>query len=243
MLCIYCGSSNPDDAAFCSACGKPTAVVAESNAHVEKPASQATVESQSPAPAPTPSPAAPSAASAQSHSGLLLLALFLGAALAVLLVVVIQDRREASAREAGLRDALEASARAPDAQPRVNDPSPATPAPQPSPDVQVAPPPPPAAPPPAPAPSNSIVGKWKLTQVLGSTYLTFMADGHYSIENLLGMTETGLYVFSPDGTLRMQDDSFFSGQTTIWHCSVSGDSLSVLEGDSGAAHLYTRIGG
>jgi len=162
---------------------------------------------------------------------------------AVLLVVVIQDRREASAREAGLRDALEASARAPDAQPRVNDPSPATPAPQPSPDVQVAPPPPPAAPPPAPAPSNSIVGKWKLTQVLGSTYLTFMADGHYSIENLLGMTETGLYVFSPDGTLRMQDDSFFSGQTTIWHCSVSGDSLSVLEGDSGAAHLYTRIGG
>jgi len=228
MFCIYCGSSNPDDAAFCSACGKPTAVVAESNAHVEKPASRATVESQSPAPAPTPSPAAPNAASAQSHSGLLLLALFLGAALAVLLVVVIQDRREASAREAG---------------PRVNDPSPATPAPQPSPDVQVAPPPPPAAPPPAPAPSNSIVGKWKLTQVLGSTYLTFMADGHYSIENLLGMTETGLYVFSPDGTLRMQDDSFFSGQTTIWHCSVSGDSLSVLEGDSGAAHLYTRIGG
>lgn len=26
MFCIYCGASNPDDASFCSACGKPVAI-------------------------------------------------------------------------------------------------------------------------------------------------------------------------------------------------------------------------
>jgi hypothetical protein len=55
------------------------------------------------------------------------------------------------------------------------------------------------------------------------------------------MTETGLYVFTSDGTLRFQDDSIFS-QETIWHCQVSGNTLAVLEGDTGAAHMYVRIG-
>jgi hypothetical protein len=110
--------------------------------------------------------------------------------------------------------------------------------------VDTTPPQPPAAIDSAPTPSapkDTIVGKWKLSQSLGNTYLTFTEEGRYTIRNILGMTETGLYVLSPDGTLRMQQESFFSPDTTIWHCHVSGDTMSVLEGDTGAPHMYSRI--
>jgi hypothetical protein len=96
-----------------------------------------------------------------------------------------------------------------------------------------------APPVPAAAPQNPIVGQWKTTTLIGDTVLNFGGDGHYSIKSSL-VGDSGVYVFSNDGTLRLQPDAIFSHDIVIWHCQLSGDSMSVVDPD-GAGHVYTRI--
>ena len=82
----------------------------------------------------------------------------------------------------------------------------------------------------------------KVTDPIGVTVPTTTSLA--SIGSLLyfvGVSASGRGIFTSDGTLRMQDDGFFSHETTIWHCQVFGDRLSVLEGETGAPHMYTRI--
>ncbi len=138
---------------------------------------------------------------------------------------------EISGANASAQNSVDATVPVPSADP----PAPLEPAsqpPAPAPVVQQSPPSP---------PKNTIVGKWKLHESLGDTYLTFGDDGHYSIRNIWGLTTNGQYIFGNNGTLRMQDYGIFTHETTIWHCQVLGDKLSVLEGDSGAPHMYNRI--
>jgi WD40 repeat protein len=63
MFCNYCGVPNPDDAAFCSACGKPIARPAKAAAAQSAPAATPPTP-----PMPLPSAAAPPAGTATGHT-------------------------------------------------------------------------------------------------------------------------------------------------------------------------------
>ena len=75
---------------------------------------------------------------------------------------------------------------------------------------------------------------------IGESTLELTSDGHYHVKNVFA-DDSGVYVYTAsDGTLRLQEDGIFSRHDmTIWHCQLSGDTLSVLEPE-GAAHVYTR---
>jgi zinc ribbon protein len=245
MFCIYCGTSNPNDASFCSHCGKATDAPANPPIPAEIPQrapdrTQESINSGEPSrpPMPFPAPPAPSPeqqpapyqrAAAKSKAGLWI---FVGFAACLVIVVAVavgfQLNRPASGSDTPTVSS--APSTPPASVPSVDD-SPA----QASAPVQA----PPAPPPPA-APQNPIVGDWKTTTLIGDTVLHFGDDGRYTIKSAL-VSEAGVYVFSmSDGTLRLQQDAIFSHDIVVWSCQLSSNSLSVVD-PQGAGHVYTRI--
>lgn len=116
-----------------------------------------------------------------------------------------------------------------------------------APEVETAPAPEATLPPPPPqpakpsAPSNPIVGTWKTSKWGIDTVMELDADGHYRFRTG-PVTETGVYTYSSsDGTLRMQDDGFFSHKITVWNCQIAGDSMSIIQPD-GPGQIYSRVG-
>ncbi|HZQ24850.1 MAG TPA: hypothetical protein VFA89_18830 [Terriglobales bacterium] len=105
-------------------------------------------------------------------------------------------------------------------------------------------PPPPAAQAAAPqSAAPSIIGRWKFSQLggVGDIFLSFDEDGRYRQDTHFS-SETGLYVFDESsGTLRLQADGLFSKDQKIWHCHVSRSAMAVLEDDTGAHLMYSRI--
>ena len=243
MFCNYCGVPNPDDAAFCRACGKRIAVSAQS---APAPPSVAPFASSAQPASVTPAPVAPVPATGGSGRGAIW-------AVVVLLVAVVAGMgfvvyRELSPRAA---DVVSTTAPLPAYPPPPVAPPPPAPAPAPVQDVApaqptpaVTPPAPEPAPGPAPEPAaappqNSIVGRWRTSVPIGTSTLELTSDGHYHVKNVFA-DDTGVYVdTASDDTLRLQEDGLFSHDVTIWHCQVSGDTLSVVEPE-GAAHVYTR---
>ena len=63
-------------------------------------------------------------------------------------------------------------------------------------------------------------------------------DGRYTVKGTF-VNDYGVYVYSNDGSLRLQSQSFFDGSLVTWRCQVNGDTMSVIE-QTGAAHIYTR---
>jgi len=257
MFCIYCGASNPEDAAFCSACGKAVGTPSNPAIRVETPR-QTAVTSEKPiwnAAGQTvpqaslleqpPQPLVPyqSAGTKKGKPVLWILAGF-GACLLIVITVAMGFRlsQSSSGRET------------PPAYPAPDTPAAAVPvaetAPAPAPAADSTPAPvsapvQPAPPPPAPAapavPQNPIVGDWKATTMIGSSIeLHFGADGRYTLKDVLDSQE-GVYVFSSgDGTLRLQPNAVFSHDIVVWSCQLSGDSFSCVD-PNGAGHVYTRV--
>jgi hypothetical protein len=244
VFCNYCGSPNPDDSAFCSACGKAI------GAHLNPPPARAEIlqpvgaaqslPAQPHAQPPVALPAQPPSqmqpvppAAAKTKVGVWILVGF--AACLVLVIAVawgFRQNQTASEQTPGV---------IPDSAPVQENSAAQTPAPAPeNPPAPVADAAPPQAPPPPAAPQNPIVGQWKTTTLIGDTILTFTGEGRYTIKSAL-VSDAGVYVFSTgDGTLRLQPDAVFSHDIVIWQCQLSGDSLSVVDPD-GAGHVYTRI--
>jgi zinc-ribbon domain len=236
VFCNYCGSPNPDDSSFCSACGKaigahpnppparaeiPPPVSAAQSLHPQ-PQAQAPVVLPAQQP-PQMQPVAPAAA--KTKVGVWILVGF--AACLVLVIAVAWGFRQNQAAPEQTPGVI------PDSAPVQDNSAAQTPAP-------VADAAPAQAPPPPAAPQNPIVGQWKTTTLIGDTILTFTGEGRYTIKSAL-VSDAGVYVFSAgDGTLRLQPDAVFSHDIVIWQCQLSGDSLSVVDPD-GAGHVYTRI--
>jgi hypothetical protein len=251
MFCIHCGAPNPEDASFCSSCGKFIAAPANPPSSAETPQPVLHVAAQSPrnptaqTMSPIALPAQPAAqpqnlpaASAKAKPVLWILAGF-AACLLILITVSV-----------GSRLSQPSSTPEPSRDNAVPDPSPATapvaftppataPATENTPAPTSAPVQQPAPPPPA-APQNPLVGDWKTTTSANTTIeIHFGADGRYKMTALL-IPDDGVYVFSPgDGTLRLQSSSFFSKGVMIWSCQLSGDMFSCVDPD-GAGHVYTR---
>src|SRR4051812_5633910 len=203
MFCNYCGVPNPDDASFCRACGKRTAVLAnESQTHREIDASST---SGSGAAATVAAPPEVRQSPAENRKGGPVLWTLAGVVLVAVLLVAFTINVERS-RPASSDETSSGSASPP---PSYSAP-PAVPAPAP---VDAPPAQPeaastavPAAPPaPPPVPQNPIAGEWKTTTLIGDSYLELTAEGRYRIKNAL-VEERGVYVFSSDGDLRLQQD-------------------------------------
>ncbi|NDQ56984.1 MAG: zinc ribbon domain-containing protein [Acidipila sp.] len=243
MFCNYCGAANPNDASFCSACGK--AIAAPGQLPLQKEIAQRVLNSESsgvssgqdqlraalpglPLIHPQPEPESP-AVTGKSKAALWVL---VGFAACLLLVIALAF----GLRRNPIQSGRDAPGVIPDSAP-VSD-NPAAPAPAPV-DTPATTAPVPTPPPPAAAPQNPIVGDWKTTTLIGDTHLVFSDDGRYSIKSAL-VGDHGVYVFSGDGTLRLQPDAIFSHDIVIWHCQLSGDSMSVVDPD-GAGHVYTRV--
>jgi hypothetical protein len=66
-------------------------------------------------------------------------------------------------------------------------------------------------------------------------------DGRYHVKNVF-VDDSGIYTYSADGTLQLQETGIFDHSITVWHAQVSpdGQSLSVVEPE-GAAHVYSRV--
>lgn len=82
------------------------------------------------------------------------------------------------------------------------------------------------------------MGTWTTPTPLGNTTLVLGADGSYTVKGAI-VDDYGIYVYSNDGSLQLQSKSFFDGALEIWHCQVSGDTMSVIEG-KGGSHIYRR---
>ena len=246
MFCNYCGAANPNDASFCSACGK--GIAAPGQLPLQKEITQRVLSNSEGSGAtggqgqlraslpglpqihPQPQPESP-AVTGKSKVGLWVL---VGFAACLILVIALA---------LGLRQNQTPSGRdtpgvIPESAPLPDNPSAPAPAPAPA-DPALATAPVPTPPVPAAAPQNPIVGDWKTTTLIGDTHLIFTDDGRYTIKSAL-VGDKGVYVFSGDGTLRLQPDAIFSHDIVIWHCQLSGDSMSVVDPD-GAGHVYTRV--
>jgi hypothetical protein len=217
MFCIHCGASNPDQAAFCNACGKSAAGAA--GTPIEKTPAQSRWRSR-------------------IKSSLLVLA---GVVIFFLCTTVYKAAQEELKRQDAANARMSGSTA--EHTPAVNAPAPNTAPLEPAPA-----PPPQAAPAPAPEPpppqvrENTIVGKWKFSQLggLGDFYLTLAEDGHYSLKTAFS-SETGMYVFnSTDGSLRIQEEGFLYHEPEIWHCHLSRNSLAVMK-DDGSHLMYYRV--
>lgn len=244
MFCNYCGSPNPNDSSFCSACGKAIGAHASPPARAEIPAAGSAVAAgplppQPPAPPAVAFPPQPPqmqpqpSAPGKTRVGLWILVGFAAClVLVILMALVFRQNQSASG---------ETSVVIPDSAPvQDNSAAEAPAAPAPAPDNPPAAAPPAQAPPPPAAPQNPIVGQWKTTTLIGDTILTFTDEGRYTIKSAL-VSDAGVYVFSSgDGTLRLQPDAVFSHDIVVWQCQLSGDSLSVVDPD-GAGHVYTRL--
>jgi hypothetical protein len=254
MFCIYCGASNPENACFCSACGKQIGAPADPAPVAEaaspspgsaatpraepQPIPQATAVVPQPTLQPTtqamPQPQYPSAGAGKGKPVLWILAGF-AACLLIVIAVALGSRLNQNssgteaARANAVPDAAPAAYTAPAAAPAADN----TPAPASAP-VQAPPAPAPAA------PQNPIVGEWKTTTAIGDTVLNFGADGRYTIKSIL-VSEAGVYVFSSgDGTLRLQPNALFSHDIVVWSCQLSGDAFSCVDPE-GAGHVYNRF--
>jgi hypothetical protein len=255
MFCIHCGARNPENASFCSACGKAigaaedTAAAAEAAALISRSADSARNEPREVvAPVSVPAPIAPQlqkpyeAAAAGKGKPLLWVLGGFGACLVIVIAVAFGSRlnRTSSGSEPGRENVV------PETSPTTAPATYAAPAPaaDPAPATDTLPAPVSAAvqPPPQPAPAapqNPIVGDWKATTFIGSTIgLHLGADGRYILNP---GSDEGVYSYSSgDGTLRLQSNSFFSSGIMVWSCQVSGDSLSCVD-PNGAGHVYNRI--
>jgi hypothetical protein len=249
MFCIHCGASNPQDASFCSTCGKSVGTPANPPIPVEIPrqvpdttersswnaAGQTLPQTSLPVPPPQPLAQYQPATAGKGKPVLWILGGF-GACLLLVIAVVIGSRLNQASQGTSPSSAVPDTSVTP--APAGYTPPPAapvadnTPAPASAP-VQAPPSPPPAA------SQNPIIGDWKATTFIGSSIgLHLGADGRYILNP---GSDEGVYVFSSgDGTLRLQSNSFFSKGIMIWSCQVSGDSLSCVDPD-GAGHVYTRI--
>lgn len=253
MFCIHCGSMNPEDASFCSSCGKAIdalgnpSTVAEPPERIlssaEKPSGNAIGQTSRaivlPAqPAPQPSAEYLPATAGKGKPFLWVLAGF-AACLLIMVTVALGFRLNRTSSGPGpapdnqVSDAPPTAAPATYTVPATAAPADPTPAPANAP-VQAPPQPAPAA------PQNPIVGDWKATTFIGSSIeLHFGADGQYTLKDALD-SEKGVYVFSSgDGTLRLQPNAVFSHDIVIWNCQLSGDSLSCVD-PNGAGHVYSR---
>lgn len=252
MFCIYCGAPNPEDASFCSTCGKVIAAPATLSTPAEPPlpfpssaekaSGNATAQTFPPIalPAqPAPQPQYPPAAPPKGKPVVWILAGF-AACLLILITVALGSRlsRPSSTPEPS-RDNVVAPDPPPATAPVTYTPLAPAPSAENAPAPTSAPVQPPPPPPPA-APQNSLVGDWKTTTSANTTIeIHFGADGRYKMTALL-IPDDGVYVFSPgDGTLRLQSSSFFSKGVMIWSCQLSGDMFSCVDPD-GAGHVYTR---
>jgi hypothetical protein len=251
MFCIHCGAPNPEDASFCSTCGKAIGALANppTAAEASQPAPSYAENQFGNAGAPTfppiTLPAQPAtqsqylpAAAAKGKPVLWILAGF-AACLLILITVALGSRLsqpssapEAS-REIAVPEPAPAAAPVTYTPPATATSTDNTPAPTSGP-VQPQPPPLPAA------PQNPLVGDWKTTTSANTTIeIHFGADGRYKMTALL-IPDDGVYVYSAgDGTLRLQSSSFFSKGVMIWSCQLSGDTFSCVDPD-GAGHVYTR---
>lgn len=239
MFCIYCGASIPKDALFCSACGKQTVHAAEG-----APAPAETAQRAAAVDAPvittlaadTALPAAPPVARKSIASILWVV----GGVVVVVLVLGLWGISKGGSGGSSSDSGTSGYTAAPTAGTPPADPAPQivddTPPPESAPPAEPAPV---AAPAPAPPPqSNSIVGTWKTPTALGDYTMELGADGRYTIKGTL-VNDYGVYVYSNDGSLQLQSQSFFDGKLVTWRCQIIGDTLSVIE-QTGAAHVYTR---
>jgi hypothetical protein len=251
MFCIHCGALNPEDASFCSTCGKAIGARTNPPPLAEAPQSAPSCPEKSfgsaaastLAPFTLPAQHAPEpqyllAAAAKGRPVLWVLAGF-GSCLLILIAVAL-----------GFRLSQPSSTPEPSRNNGSPDPAPTTapvtytpPATAPATDTTPAPTGAPVQPEPTPspaAPQNPIVGEWKATTFIGtSIVLHFGADGRYTLKDISG-TEQGVYVFSSgDGTLRLQPNAVFSHNIVVWNCQLSGDTFSCVDPD-GAGHVYAR---
>jgi hypothetical protein len=241
MFCIYCGASIPKDALFCSACGKRTAQAAgDATAPAEIPPPAAMVDVPAPVVTARVAEAASPAATATTappaaRKGIGTILWVLGGIVFLVLSLGIwsmnRGQSDGSASDSGTSSYT---------------PAPQTPAADPSPQIVDDTPPPESAPVVAPAPApapapqnNSIVGTWKTPTPLGETTMELGADGRYTVKGTF-VNDYGVYVYSNDGSLRLQSQNFFDGSLVTWRCQINGDTMSVIE-QTGAAHIYTRV--
>jgi len=239
MFCIFCGALNPNEASFCSSCGKAIGTSANPPVPTEIPqrvlgSTERSRDSSGQASQPMSLPAQPEPqAQYQPAAGKSKIALWIlvgfAACLIIVMAVVLGFRQNQASSGQGTPSANSA----PDTPPATAPVADNTPAPVSTP-VQAPAPIPPAA------PQNPLVGEWKTTTVIGSSIvLQFGADGRYTLKDLL--TDEGVYVFSSgDGTLRLQSNSIFSKGIMVWSCQLSGDSFSCVDA-AGAGHVYTRV--
>jgi hypothetical protein len=250
MFCIHCGASNPEDASFCSACGKtirafapqptpaeiPQRVLGRAEGSTANPTGRILPQTLLPVPQPQPPAQYQPTAPGKGKPVLWILSGF-GACLLIVITLAVGARMGQSS--SGQETPPAASGTPPAAVPVAGTPPPAAavadnpPAPVSAP-VQAPPPPP-------PPPQNSIVGDWNTTTFVGSHIsLHFGADGHYTLTDISG-TEEGVYVFSSgDGTLRRQPKAIFSHDVIVWSCQLLGDSFSCVDPDGGG-HVYSRV--
>jgi len=251
MFCIYCGAANPEDASFCSICGKgigapptPPPGTGDPQQILGNPERSSESETRQVLP-PTVQPQTPCVTQNTGKAKPVLWILG-GFAACLLLVIALalgsRPSQNPSGQEAARDDSVRDSAvTTPPSTPPAVDTTPAPametaaiPTPEPaSAPAQTAPPPP------ATPPQNPIVGDWKATTFLGTGIgLHLGADGRYVMNP---GSQEGVYVFSSgDGTLRFQSNSFFSKGIMVWSCQVSGDSLSCVDPE-GAGHIYNRL--
>jgi hypothetical protein len=237
MFCNYCGAPNPDDAAFCSACGKRVARVEPAAAPSGEPVHE---EARAAAPSDTAPAAAP--AVGRRRAGALMawtvMLVLIGAIGAGGALQLSDEQQDSSGPSPVTSSETSSTPSTPDTTTSVEtttsiETTTSVPAPLPAAAE--------AASPVATGPP-SIVGEWKTSLLVGEGTLTLTADGHCHVKNLLA-DDSGIYTYSPlDGELRIQVDSFFNHDIIRWHAQLSpdGESLTVQEPE-GAAHVYHRV--
>jgi zinc ribbon protein len=246
MFCIHCGAPNPNDASFCSTCGKAIDVSANPAIPTEIPQPVlSSAEGQRNLRQTPPSlPAQPPSQwheqyQARVREGRTLPWILVGFAACLVIVLAMALVFRQGQAPSGLEIPRAYSASETPATAAATGTLPAT-APATTDTTPAAPSAPVQAPPPPAAPQNTIVGDWKTATVVGSHIsLHFGADGRYTLTDFI--TDEGVYVYSSgDGTLRLQSNSFFSKGIMVWSCQLSGDSFSCVDPE-GAGHVYSRV--
>jgi hypothetical protein len=253
MFCIYCGAPNPEDAFFCSSCGRaigappnpatPTETSRQVPSNTEESSGTTTGATVQPDLLAAQAPPLAAAQYQPPFTRKSSTVLWTMAGIAACLVVVIAVTFVLRGNQTSSGPNTSASSVTPDPSPTTAPAAYSAPPAAPVADATPAPSTAPAPAPPSPAPAasqNSIVGDWTTTTFVGSHIsLHFGADGQYTLTDIAG-TEEGVYVFSSaDGTLRRQPKAIFSHDIIVWSCQLLGNSLSCVDPDGGG-HVYTR---